>query len=151
MATVREPAWKRAENRVSEMLLGLLPDGYLVLNDIKYRYGNIDHVVIRPDGVIFLIETKSHRDRVTTDGKRILVGGRPLKRNPISQVMRSIRWIRDMAKRLSGKNPWVVAIVVFPNASVDFRRSIKRVNAVNLQDLLSFIRQYPDRNSSAPK
>lgn len=147
----KDPAWKRAENRVGEALLELLPDGYLILNDIKYRYGNIDHVVVRPDGTVFLLETKSHKGRVTTDGRHILVNGRPLKTNPISQVMRSIRWIRDLSKRLSGKNPWVVALVVFPNARVSVRRSVKRVNVVNLQDLLAFIRQYPDRNSSAPK
>lgn len=151
MAHDRKSAWKEAEARVGETLLELLNDGYLILNDIKYRYGNIDHVVVRPDGAIFLCETKAHQGRVTTDGKRILVNGRPLKRNPISQVMRSIRWIRDLAKHLSGKNPWVVAVVVFPNADVTVRRSIKRINVVTLQDLLAFIRQYPGRNSPTPK
>jgi len=59
----KKAAWKLAEDRVSGKLLELLLDGYVILNDIKYRYGNIDHVAIRPDGVLFLIETKSHRVR----------------------------------------------------------------------------------------
>jgi hypothetical protein len=57
MATRREPAWRVAELRVGEALCELLLDGYLILNDVKYRYGNIDHAVIRPDGTIFLVET----------------------------------------------------------------------------------------------
>lgn len=131
-----------AENRVGEVLLDLLLDGYVILNDIKYRYGNIDHVVVRPDGTIFLIETKSHMGRVTTEGRRILVNGRPLKTNPISQVMRSIRWMRDLAKRLSGKNPWVVALLVFPNAKVYVKKSVKRINVVPVNKLPWFIRTY---------
>jgi len=142
MATGDEPAWKAAEKRVGETLLKLLPDGYLILNDIKFKYGNIDHMVIRPDGTIFLCETKSHKGIVTTDGRRILVNGRPLKTNPISQVMRSIRWIRVLAKRLSGRNPWIVAVVVFPNANAQIHRAVKRVNVLTLEDLPSFIRSY---------
>ena len=36
-----------AEREVGELLTKLLLDGYLVLNDIKFKYGNIDHIVIR--------------------------------------------------------------------------------------------------------
>lgn len=142
MGTGKEPAWKIAEKRVGEVLLRLLSDGYFILNDIRYRYGNIDHVVIRPDGMGFVLETKSHTGRVTTDGHRILINGRPLETNPISQVMRNIRWIRNLAKRLSGKNPWIVAVLVFPNACVTFRHSVKRVNVMSVTELLSFIRGY---------
>lgn len=147
MATT-DPVWKRAEQLVSDTLLGLVPEDYVVLNDVKFKYGNIDHLVIRPDGCIFLIETKSHRGKVTTDGKRILVNGKPLGRNPVSQVMRSIRWIKALVKRLSVKGLWVVSLVAFPNARVAFRGSIGRVNVVNLRDLLGVIRQYPGRNNT---
>jgi len=138
----RKAAWKVAEECVSGKLLDLLLDGYVILNDIKYRYGNIDHVAIRPDGTIFLIETKSHAHRITSDGRRILVNGKPFKTNPVRQVMRSIRWIRDLTKRLSGKTPWVVAVVVFPNADVLIRRSVNRVNVMTADKLITFIRSY---------
>lgn len=36
-----------AEREVGELLTQLLLDGYLVLNDIKFKYGNIDHIVTR--------------------------------------------------------------------------------------------------------
>jgi len=139
---MKEPAWSWAEKQVAALLEQLVSEGYLVFNDIRFKYGNIDHLVIRPDAAAFLVETKSHTGRVTTDSKRILVNGKPLKTNPISQVMRSIRWIRDLAKRLSGKNPWVVAVLVFPNADVQIRGSIKRVNVIEAGKLLRFIRDY---------
>ena len=136
------PACVVAERHVSRLLADLLSEGYLVLNDIPFKYGNIDHAVIRPDGTIFLLETKSHKGTVTTDGKRILINAKPLKTNPIGQVMRSIRWIKDLAKRLSGKNPWIVAVLVFPNARVIIKRSVKRVNVLPADRLIEFIRTY---------
>ncbi len=142
MATEKEPAWKSAERRVGEVLAGLLLEGYLILNDIKFKYGNIDHLVIRPDGVLFLMETKSHRGKVSWNGKQLLINGRPFSRNPICQVNLSIRWIRKMAKRLLGVNPWVVAVLVFPNAKVSARRSVKRINVMTLDKLLIMIRTY---------
>ncbi|OGV70469.1 MAG: hypothetical protein A2283_19180 [Lentisphaerae bacterium RIFOXYA12_FULL_48_11] len=145
MVIPKEPVWKAAERRVGEALAGLLLDGYLIFNDIKFRYGNIDHVVVRPDGTFVLTETKSQTGRVTSDGRRILVNGRQLKTNPISQVMRSIRWVRNLAKRLFGKNPWIVAVLVFPNAKVNIKHSVKRVNVMDAKKLLDFIRSYSRR------
>jgi hypothetical protein len=142
MAPERVPCWKLAEKRVSEELSKLLVDGYLILNDVKYRYGNIDHVAIRPDGTIFLIETKSHKGIVSSDDRRVLVNGQPLKANPISQIMRSIRWVKALAKRLTGKNSWIVAVLVFPNAEVRIRGSTKRVNVIEAGQLRRFLRDY---------
>jgi hypothetical protein len=142
MRIKKKAAWKVAEDRVKVKLLGLMPAGYVIMNDIKYRYGNIDHVAIRPDGTIFLIETKSHAGRISTDGRELLVNGRPLKSNPISQVMTSIRWLRDLALRLSNKPPWIVAVVVFPNAKFCIRRSVNRVNVMAADKLIEFIRTY---------
>lgn len=134
-----------AEREVGELLTKLLVDGYLVLNDVPFRYGNLDHIVIRPDRTIFLIETKSHRGKVTWNGKQLLINGRPFSRNPLCQVNRSIRWVRHMAKQLCGVNPWIVAVLVFPNADVLIRRSVKRVNVIDADKLLDFIRAYPQK------
>lgn len=131
----------KAEREVGE----LLADGYLVLNDIEYPYGNLDHIVVRPDKTVFLIETKSHRGRITWNGKELLVNGRPFSRNPLSQVNRGIRWVRHMAKRLFGVNPWIVAMLVFPNADMLVPRSLKRVNVIGADNLLEFIQAYSQR------
>ena len=138
----KERRWRAAEIRVARLLARLIADGYLVLNDVPFPYGNLDHLVIRPDGAVFELETKAHRGTVTWDGKRLLINKRPFTRNPISQVHRSIRWLRHMAKRLFGHNPWIVAILVFPNAQVLIRRPVKRINVVSAADILAFIRAY---------
>ncbi len=138
----KDPDWAAAEKEVGRMLAELLLDGCLVLNDVPFPYGNLDHLVIRPDGTVFLIETKSHRGKVTWDGKRLLINRRPFSSNPICQINRSIRWVRQMAKRLFGHNPWIVAILAFPNAQVVIRRPVKRINVLNSKDILAFIRAY---------
>jgi len=40
-------------------------------------------------------------------------------------------------------NPWIVAMLVFPNAQVLIRHSVKRVNVMAAQELPAFIRSYP--------
>lgn len=134
--------WEAAEKEVGRLLTALLWDGYLILNDVPFPYGNLDHVVIRQDGVIFLIETKSHRGRVTWNGKQLQINKRCFATNPICQVNRSIRWIRHTTKQLFGRNLWIVSILVFPNADVLINRSVKRINVLNSNDLLGFIRAY---------
>jgi len=137
-----------AEREVGELLTQLLLDDCLVLNDVPFPYGNLDHIVIRPDRTIFLVETKSHRGKVSWNGKQLLINGRPFSRNPFCQFNRSIRWVRRMAKRLFGMNPWIVAVLVFPNAEVSFRRAIKRMNVLASRDLLAFIRSYSTKNAN---
>lgn len=138
----KERRWRAAEKRVARLLTRLIADGCLVLNDVPFPYGNLDHLVIRPDGTLFNVETKSHRGKVTWDGSRLLINKRPFSRNPISQVNCSIRWLRQMAKRLFGHNPWIVSSLVFPNAQVLIRRPVKRINVLNAKDILAFIRAY---------
>ena len=140
-----ERSWLTAEREVGELLTNLLLDGCLVLNDVPFPYGNLDHVVIREDQTVFLIETKSYRGKVSWNGRQLLVNSRPFARNPIGQLNRSIRWMRKMAQRLCGVNPWIVAILVFPNGSVRIRQPVKRVNVIEASRLLKFIRKYPAR------
>jgi hypothetical protein len=42
---------------LTEETLKSLPDGYVVINDVTQKFGNIDHVVIGPTGV-YVIDTK---------------------------------------------------------------------------------------------
>jgi len=148
----------QAERKVQRILERLPMNHFTVLDDIKFKYGNIDHLVIRDDGAIFMIETKSHRGKVTFDGNRLLINGTPLKRNPISQLHRNIRWLRDKMKKRNASSLWITAIVVFPfavlnirssmkrlfpNATASMKSSIKQVNVVAVDDLLSFVRNYP--------
>jgi hypothetical protein len=54
------------EVATAKTLRRLVADGWLVLNDIDIRYGNLDHVVVGPPG-IFLLETKSLNGLLTID------------------------------------------------------------------------------------
>ena len=145
-----------AEREVGELLTQLLLDGCLVLNDVPFPYGKLDHIVIRlrprpphgyagqvwPDKTVFLIETKSHRGEVSWNSRQLLLNGRPFCKNFFCQINRSIRWMRQTAKGLFGVNPWIVAVLVFPNAQVLIKRSVKRVNVMTSQDMPMFIRKY---------
>jgi hypothetical protein len=42
-------------------------------------------------------------------------------------------------------NPWIVAVLVFPNANVLIHRSVKRVNVMSADNLLDFIRAYSQK------
>ncbi len=71
----------KAEEKIGELLEQLPDDEYYVLNDVKSSYGNIDHIVIKKNCGIFLLETKAHGGRVEIDGDTLLVNGKlPEKR-----------------------------------------------------------------------
>jgi len=137
--------WVVAEQEICRLLTPLLSDGCLILNNVPYPYGNLDHVVVRPDGIIFLIETKSHEGNVTWDGKHLLINRHRFSSNPISQINRGIRWIRSITEQLFRRKPWIVSVLVFPNAQIAFGRSVKRVIVKTGSDLVNFIRTYRPR------
>lgn len=54
------------ENLVTDCLKNL-DDSYYIINDIRLRHGNIDHIVLGPNG-IFVIETKNYDGEITCNG-----------------------------------------------------------------------------------
>jgi hypothetical protein len=123
------------------MPLRQLPgDRFLVLNNVTMRYGNIDHLAIRRDGAVFLIETKSHLGVVTADRRqRLRLDGRSFNEDPLRQIHRNIRWLRGMIEELDRRNPWINAVLVFPYASVRVRGSVKRVTVCHATQLVSIL------------
>jgi len=140
---VNQNSWgAQAERKVRWMLEELPMDHFIVMNDIKFKYGNIDHLVIRDDGMIFLIETKSHRGTVALDNNNGLrVNGRPFTRNPICQINRNIRWLREFFRCMWRTKPWFVAVLVFPNGKIKAPKgiSLKHVNIINGFELLALL------------
>ena len=131
---------ERAERVVAARLSTLPADDFIVLNDVQATYGNIDHLVIRHDGAIFLIETKSHVGTVTWNGRELLLSGKPFRKNYLCQTNRNIRWLRREIKANDRTNPWVVAILIFPFARVKIRGPAKRINVLGLNRLRSVLR-----------
>lgn len=74
--------------------LKTLPDTYTICHDVKlpYEHGNIDHIVIGPNGV-FLIETKNYRGKWRIQGEKwyYYKNGRynSARYDPTAQVVRN--------------------------------------------------------------
>jgi hypothetical protein len=126
--------------RVARLLNKLPHDRFRVLHNLRYCWGDIDHVVVRQDGVLFAIETKAHRGRVGWNGWNLLLDGAPLRENWIGQAMASVRWLRKLARLFWGRGGSVRGVVVVPNGTVEFRgpaKGILVVGTARLPEVLS--------------
>lgn len=140
----------RAEEKIGRMLESL-GNGYEVLHDVEYPYGNIDHVVVSETGTVFMIETKSHGGKVSFSGKQVLVNGKNPEKDFITQSLRNTYWLRDEISTISGETPWVTAILVFTKAYVPYMKPIKGVHVVNKKFLLKTIKTSSKTGTSNPK
>jgi len=129
-------------------ILNELPKGtFRVFNDVKTRYGNIDHLVVSREGGVFLVETKAHRGKVATDGKTLLLNGSAFRKSFIAQVNRNIKWLRERYETTCGIRPWIVAVIVFTEAglwsaegkAVPRLPPVKRVHVVRKEELKTLI------------
>jgi hypothetical protein len=135
--------WKRegdatrgavAEESVGKMLAGLSND-YTVTHDVPGAYGNIDHLVFRKDGAVFLIETKSHRGRVSAQNGELLVNGKRPEKNFISIINRNAAGLSEELHARLGVTPWVHSAIVFTNAYVERHCKIGHVTVMNARYL----------------
>ncbi|MCE9613131.1 MAG: NERD domain-containing protein [Lentisphaerae bacterium] len=128
----------RGEDRIAETL-DEFPDGYVVYHDVSTGNGDIDHVLISPEGGVFVLETKAHGGRVSFDGNGILINGKPPEKNFIGQVLHNVIWLKQEIKRQTGEEVWVSAALVFANAFVEWHRPIKGVHVINRKFLGKFL------------
>jgi hypothetical protein len=129
-----------AEERIGSLLDGLGED-YLALHDIESPYGNIDHVVLDRLSCVFLIETKSHRGRVTIQNGEILVNGHQPEKDFISQALKNTYWLRDQIRDAIGMEVWITPVVVFTNAFVERSAPVKNVTVINERYLQMVLRR----------
>ncbi len=136
------------EKIVAEQLDELKAKGCRVLHDIAATGFNVDHVVISPQG-IFAVETKTiskpiakgKEAKVIFDGKKLLVDGIAMTRDPLTQAKANASWLQNLLFESTGKKFYVRPVVVFPgwyveNASGDV---YKDVWVLNPKALLTFI------------
>jgi len=131
----------KAEEKIGELLEQLPNDEYYVLHDVQSPYGNIDHIVIKKNCGIFLLETKAHGGRVEIDGDSLLVNGKLPEKDFIFQVLRNTYWLREQIGNIVGSKPWITPIIVFTNAFVPPNHPIKGVYIVNKKYLLPLLRR----------
>lgn len=137
--------WKKGmtgEKQVSKMLREL-DDSYYLLDDVKLsNHGNIDHIVLGPNG-ISVIETKNYRGKVTCEEdewrsfrQQIGSPSKQVKRNALELK----KFIEKHTPTLKFGNIWVNSIVVFPNPDVELDLHRPTVPALRLSQLCNFIK-----------
>ena len=94
---------------------------------------------------MFVLETKSHRGRVTLadDGKGLLINGRAPEKDFVKQCHRNLYWVRDRILHTAGIEPWITTAIVFSNAFVAVRKPIREVHVLNGKFLPTFLQRCP--------
>lgn len=135
-------------------ILDRLPDNYMVLHDVPSAYGNIDHVVLRKDGAIFVIETKSTAGSVSQRHGKLLVNGRACEKDFVNQTLRNTFWVRDLIASEVGAMPWVSAALIFTRARVAVceMKNVRVMNACSLGQWMARTPAKPEvARRAAPK
>jgi hypothetical protein len=134
------------ERAVGEYLERLRAKGYAVFHDIVGEEFNIDHVVLAPSGV-YAIETKTRSKptkgttKIIYDGKKILVDGLELERDPLIQSKSQADWLRGILHQSTGKMFPVQPVILFPGWYIESKspQSTGSVWVLNPKALPSFI------------
>jgi hypothetical protein len=136
------------EIAVAQKLEQLRSDKVKVFHDIPGDGFNIDHMLIGPPGV-FVIETKTiskgnrNNETVSFDGSRVLVGGRALDRDPITQVVAAKQWVGETLERATGRRPAIRPVVLFPGWFVEKMPPGAHTWVLNPKNLEGFLKHEP--------
>ncbi len=161
----QQVAGRSGEIQVAGVLARELPDEYVLINGLALPRGagDIDHLVIGPNGV-FLLETKTMAGRIVCqpDGtwQRTRIGRAGTSYvayigDPAAQVQRNIYAVRDCLRRrlphlYAGRPLWLEGILVFPHPRTELASEHSRIPAVRLADLAPSIRGYQPRRMLRP-
>lgn len=133
-------------------ILNRLPEDYEVLHDVPKEFGNIDHLVFRKDGAIFVIETKSHRGCVTVLNGELRRDGQSFEKNFVSQTLDSTSWVKAFVARRFGFEPsWIQAAIVFTNAHVPSHCKLLNVAVIRPSYLERWMEKQPGNPQVAQK
>jgi len=143
VGTSHDYLWRRERRAVTGAMAGEkivallknLPADHVVLHDLDTGRGNIDHLIIRKDGAIFLIETQSFRGAITEQNGELLRDGRPFAKNLLKQNTNCVYWLQQFLKARLGSKLWINSAIVFPDASVEVRGKVKGVQIISAVSL----------------
>jgi hypothetical protein len=142
------------EKRVTKLLRNSLNDDYYLINNLRLRgYGDVDHVVLGPNGV-FVLETKNWSGKISCNGdfwQR--QGNRHVSGSPSEQAKKNAAKVRH-AIDASGKLPfsvWLDAIVVFTNNHAELHMSNPTVPILNLRQIANYITSHGSHNTYSKK
>jgi len=123
-----------AEEKIGTLLDGLA-ENYAVQHDVSTGHGNIDHLVFRRDGAVFLIETKSHSGWITRQDDELRRNGQSLEKDFIQQTVANVAWLKKNLKARAGFEPWIHAAIVFTSAHVEKNLKLKNIDVFNARYL----------------
>jgi Holliday junction resolvase-like predicted endonuclease len=115
------------EEHVGGLLDELSEEGWHVIHDASFDYGNVDHIVLGTSGV-FTVETKSRQGEIRV---RTIHGA----------ILRQAQEQRETLERLTGEQ--VEPLVVFSRAWVDKPLARRRgVRVIPARMLLAYLRRH---------
>jgi hypothetical protein len=130
-------------------ILDRVPENYTVLHDVPAPFGNIDHVVLRKDGAVFVIETKSTGGWVTERNGQLLINGKAPEKDFTRQTLRNAMHVQNKLAAELGITPWVNAALVFTRAHVSVRGEIGRIRVMNVRSLEKWMATTPGQREVA--
>ncbi len=133
----------QGEKNVISTLNRSLSDDYYLINDVylKSGGGDIDHIVLGPNGV-FVLETKNWSGKIVCNGDEWQRPGRTETGSPSRQVKRNVQKIRSLIEAsptLRSLGVSVEGIVVFTNQHSDLHVNSPTVQILKLQQLPNHI------------
>lgn len=144
--------WRRAnqadqgaagEEAIAQTLMPLQQQGWQIEFGVVDRsVGDIDVFLVSPEGKAYTIDVKSHRGRVTSDGKQLYRRGKPFEKDFLAQAKRQAATIAKLRQL-----PFVQPMVVFSNAQVNLDQPVAGVYVVGRADLIRCLRSDGDEAS----
>lgn len=135
-----------AEEKIGAVLDGL-PRNYAVRHDVNTGRGNLDHLVFRRDGAVFLIETQSHSGRITRVDGQLRRNGQLLEKNFVKQTLDQVSWLKHFLKAHAGFEPWIHAAIVFTDAHVEKHLNLNHVDVFHA----SYLTRWLERAGGDPR
>jgi hypothetical protein len=138
------------ERKVDKALNSGLNDDYYLINNLSFhKGGDVDHIVIGPNGV-FVIETKNWSGIVSCNGDAWQrEDQRKFKDSPSRQVKKNadkIKQIMSSSSNLRNHGIWVQGLVVFTNTNADLSINKPTTPILRLSELSSYITTYKNYN-----
>ena len=139
---------RNGERIVAEIFDNLRGQGYVVFHDLVAEKFNIDHVILSTHG-IFTVETKTFskppKGEITYKDGKIITGNTNIGNEIIIQAESESKWLKSILRESTGKNYYVMPVIVFPGWFVQPMPEYlkKRIWILNPGVLSSFINNEP--------
>ncbi len=138
------------EKRVDKILNSALDDDYYLIDNLSFhKGGDVDQIVLGPNGV-FVIETKNWSGPIMCNGDDWRRQEQhKIKDSPSRQVKRNadkIKQIMSSSSNLRNHGIWVQGLVVFANNNANLSLNKPTTPVLRLSELASYITSYKNYN-----